>query len=161
MFKRLILLTFSLIVMNFYASSSIANECEGSPWSKTLFDKHTQQEFPFLKERNNTGIFLDFKWDEDLKKIIVKRDKNKYPIVRFSLFNKLDIEQGSIIKSVEGNDLSKLSDDKLNAIFLQNLNFGSLKLELKNGKKITVEAKPYKLNDFKFMLNKRIDNKQT
>ena len=36
MFKRLILLTFSLFVLNFYSSNSIANECEGSPWSKTI-----------------------------------------------------------------------------------------------------------------------------
>jgi len=166
MFKRLILLTFSLIVLNFYSSNSIANECEGSPWSKTILDnKDNHYEFPFLEERNDAGIFFDFKWDKDLKKIIVRRDKDKYPIVRFSLFNKLDIEQGSIIKSVEGNDLSTLSDDKLKAIFLQNLNFGTLKLELKNGKKITVEAKPYKLNDFKlvnFQLNsiQNIDSKK-
>ncbi|MDC0971926.1 hypothetical protein OAR45_01835 [Candidatus Pelagibacter sp.] len=166
MFKRLILLTFSLIILNFYSSNSIANECEGSPWNKTILDnKDKHYEFPFLEERNDAGIFFDFKWDEDLKKIIVRRDKDKYPIVRFSLFNKLDIEQGSIIKSVEGNDLSTLSDDKLKAIFLQNLNFGSVKLELKNGKKITVEAKPYKLNDFKlvnFQLNsiQNIDSKK-
>ena len=166
MFKRLILLTFSLIVLNFYSSNSIANECEGSPWSKTILDnKDNHYEFPFLEERNDVGIFFDFKWDEDLKKITVRRDKDKYPIVRFSLFNKLDIEQGSIIKSVEGNDLSTLSDDKLKAIFLQNLNFGTLKLELKNGKKITLEAKPYKLNDFKlvnFQLNsiQNIDSKK-
>ena len=166
MFKRLILLTFSLIVLNFYSSNSIANECEGSPWSKTILDnKDNHYEFPFLEERNDAGIFFDFKWDKDLKKIIVRRDKDKYPIVRFSLFNKLDIEQGSIIKSVEGNDLSTLSDDRLKAIFLQNLNFDTLKLELKNGKKITVEAKPYKLNDFKlvnFQLNsiQNIDSKK-
>ena len=166
MFKRLILLTFSLIVLNFYSPNSIANECDGSPWNKTILDnKDKHDEFPFLEERNDAGIFFDFKWDKDLKKIIVRRDKDKYPIVRFSLFNKLDIEQGSIIKSVEGNDLSTLSDDKLKAIFLQNLNFGSLKLELKNGKKITVEAKPYKLNDFKlvnFQLNsiQNIDSKK-
>jgi len=165
MFKRLILLTFSLIVLNFYSSNSIANECVGSPWSKTILDKHVQQEFPFLETRNDTGIFLDFKWDKDLKKIILKRDNNEYPIVRFSLFNKSEIKQGSVIKSVEGNDLSKLSDNKLNTLFLQNLNFGSIKLELKNGKKITVEAKPYKLNDFKlvnFQLNsiQNIDSKK-
>ena len=166
MFKRLILLTFSLIILNFYSSNSFANECEGSPWSKTILKyKDNHDEFPFLEERNDAGIFFDFEWDKDLKKIIVRRDKNKYPIVRFSLFNKLDIEQGSIIKSVEGNDLSKLSDDKIKSIFLQNLNFGSLKLELKNGKKITVEAKPYKLNDFKlvnFQLNsiQNIDSKK-
>jgi len=166
MFKRLILLTFSLIILNFYSSNVHANECEGSPWSKTILEyKNKHDEFPFLETRNDTGIFFDFEWDKDLKKIIVRRDKNKYPIVRFSLFNKLDIEQGSIIKSVEGNNLSKLSDDKIKSIFLQNLNFGSLKLELKNGKKITIEAKPYKLNDFKlvdFQLNsiQNIDSKK-
>ena len=165
MFKRLILLTFSLIILNFYSSNVHANECEGSPWSKTILDKHVQQEFPFLETRNDTGIFLDFKWDKDLKKIILKRDNSEYPIVRFSLFNKSEIKQGSVIKSVEGNDLSKLSDNKLNTLFLQNLNFGSIKLELKNGKKITVEAKPYKLNDFKlvnFQLNsiQNIDSKK-
>lgn len=166
MFKRLILLTFSLIVLNFYSSNSIANECDGSPWNKTILDnKDKHYEFSFLEERNDSGIFFDFKWDKDLKKIIIRRDKDKYPIVRFSLFNKLDIKQGSVIKSVEGNDLSTLSDDKLNAIFLQNLNFGTLKLELKNGNKITVEAKPYKLNDFKlvnFQLNsiQNIDSKK-
>ena len=128
MFKRLILLTFSLIILNFYSSNVHANECEGSPWSKTILDNNLKnnkakifQKFPFLEERNDTGIFLDFKWDEDLKKIIVKRDKDEYPIVRFSLFNKSEIEQGSIIKSIEGNDLSNLSDDQLNAILFKNL----------------------------------------
>ena len=172
MFKRLILLTFSLIILNFYTPNVVANECEGSPWSKTILEnnlKNTKdnipQKFPFLEERNDTGIFLDFKWDEDLKKIVIKRNKDKYPIVRFSLFNKIEIKQGSIIKSIEGNDLSNLSDDQLNAILFQNLNSGSLQLELKNGKKINVAAKPYKLNDFKlvnFQLNsiQNIDSKK-
>ena len=166
MFKRLILLTFSLIILNFYTTYVIAEVCDEGSWGKTILDNQDKhKKFPFLEERNDVGIFFDFKWDEDLKKITVRRDKDKYPIIRFSLFNKLDIEQGSIIKSVEGNDLSTLSDDKLKAIFLQNLNFGTLKLELKNGKKITVEAKPYKLNDFKlvnFQLNsiQNIDSKK-
>jgi len=130
----------------------IANVCEGSPWSKTILDnKDKHYEFPFLEERNDIGIFLDFKWNEDLKEIIIKRDKDKYPVVRFSLFNKVEIEQGSIIKSIEGDDLSKLSDAKLSTIFSQNLNSDSIHIQLKNGKKITVEAKPYKLNDFKLV----------
>jgi len=152
MFKRLILLTFSIIILNFYSPNVVANECEGSPWSKTILknkDKHFNTSF--LEERNDTGIFLDFTWDQDLKKIIIKRDKNKYPIVRFSLFNKLEIEQGSVIKSLENNDLSRLSDAEINAIFSQNLNSGSYYMELKNGKKITVKAKPYKLNNFKLV----------
>ena len=59
MFKRLILLTFSLIVLNFYSSNSIANECDGSPWNKTILDnKDKHYEFSFLEERNDSGIFL-------------------------------------------------------------------------------------------------------
>ena len=167
MFKRLIILTFSLIVLNFYSSNGIANECEGSPWSKIILDNNSgiSQKFPFLEERIDTGIFLDFKWDEDLKEIIIKRDKDKYPIVRFSLFNKIEIEQGSVIKSIESNDLSNLSDDQINAILFKNLKSDSLQLELKNGKKLTAIAKPYKLNDFKlvdFQLNsiQNIDSKK-
>jgi hypothetical protein len=172
MFKRLILLTFSLIVLNFYSSNSIANECEGSPWSETILENNLKnikdkipQKFPFLEERNDTGIFLDFKWDEDLKEIIIKRDKDEYPIVRFSLFNKIEIKQGSIIKIIEGNDLSNLSDDQLKAILFKNLNSDSLQLELKNGKKLNAAVKPYKLNNFKlvnFQLNsiQNIDSKK-
>ena len=59
MFKRLIILTFSLIVLNFYSSNGIANECEGNPWSKTILDNDSGK-FPFLEERTDTGIFLDF-----------------------------------------------------------------------------------------------------
>ena len=169
MFKRLILLTFSLIVLNFYSSNSIANECEGSPWSKTLLEyKKKHYEFPFLQERNDTGIFLEFKWDKDLQKIIIKRDKNKYPIVRFSLFNKEEIKQGSVLKSYAEADLSKLNDSELNDLFRAEFEAGSNYesiIELKNGKKIQIKSALYKLNDFKltnFELNsiQNIDSKK-
>ena len=81
MFKRLILLTFSLIILNFYSPNVVANECKGRPWSEALLDKH-ERVFPFLEERNDHGIFLDFKWDVDLQKIIIRRDKDNYPIVK-------------------------------------------------------------------------------
>ena len=42
------------------------------------------------------------------------------------------------IKSLENNDLSRLSDAEIDAIFSQNLNSGSYYMELKNGKKITL-----------------------
>ena len=135
MFKRLILLAFSFIFLNLYSSNGIANECEGSPWSKTLLGKH-EVVFPFLEERNDHGIFLDFKWDVDLQKIIIRRDKDNYPIVRSSLFNKEEIKQGSVIKSYATVDLSKINDAQLNAFF----NYGGGSnyvaiIELKNGKK--------------------------
>jgi hypothetical protein len=163
MFKRLILLTFSLIILNFYTPKVVANECEGSPWSETILDKHnkhTQAEFPFLEERNDPGIFLDFKWDEDLQKIIIKRDKDNYPIVKFSLFNKEEIKQGSVIKSYATVDLSKANDAQLNATFdYESESNYVVIIELKNGKKIEIESKPYKLNDFK-LVNFQLDSIQ-
>ena len=52
MFKRLILLTFSIIILNFYSPNVVANECEGSPWSKTILDnKDKHYEFPFLETK--------------------------------------------------------------------------------------------------------------
>jgi hypothetical protein len=172
MFKRLILLTFSLIILNFYSSNSIANECKGSPWSKTILDnKNKHYDFPFLEERNDIGIFFEFNWDKDLQKIIIKRDKDNYPIVRFSLFNKEEIKQGSIIKyffngALEGAiqilDLSKLSDDKIMQEFSEEYNAS---IELKNGKLLEIEPNEYKLNNFKltnFELNsiQNIDSKK-
>ena len=157
MFKRLILLTFSLIFLNFLSSNSIANECEGSPWSKDILDKHVQKEFPFLETRNDIGVFFDFKWSSKLQKIIIKRDKDNYPIIRFSLFNKEDIKQGSVIKYFNNEalevdflslDLSKLSDDQIRQKFSEQYN---ATIELKNGKRILIEPNEYKLNDFKLV----------
>ena len=143
MFKRLILLTFSVFILNFYTSITVANECDEGSWSQTILDNQDKhKEFPFLEERNDVGIFFDFKWDEDSKKIIIKRDNENYPIVRFSLFNKKEIKQGSSIETIEGTDLSKLSDTQLKTIFTQNLNSGSINIELKkliedNGGKVS------------------------
>ena len=166
MIKRLILLTFSLIILNFYTTYVIAEVCDEGSWSKTILDNQDKhREFPFLEERNDVGIFFDFEWNQDSKKIIIKRDNENYPIVRFSLFNKKEIKQGSTIETIEGANLSKLSDTQLDTIFTQNLNSDSINIELKDGQKITVNAKPYKLNDFKltnFKLNsiQNIDSKK-
>ena len=52
MFKRLILLTFSLIILNFYTTYVIAEICDEGSWSKTILDNQDKhREFSFL-ERN-------------------------------------------------------------------------------------------------------------
>jgi len=169
MFKRLILLTFSLIILNFYSQNVVANECEGSPWSKTILDKHTQQEFPFLEERNDIGIFFDFEWSSKLQKIIIKRDKNNYPVIRFSLFDKTNLKNGSVIKKLNSVDLSTNSDEFIQLLSKVEGEFGDesnlIEVELINGKKISLKVKPYKLNNFKlvnFQLNsiQNIDSKK-
>ena len=97
--------------------------------------------------RNDIGVFYDFTWDNQNKKIIIKRDSDNYPIVRFSLFEKnLIIPGKTIIKSFNNEDLSKLSDDKLNEIHKIK---GNNKLTLKNGEIVIISSAPYYLNDFK------------
>ena len=40
--------------------------------------------------RNDVGIFYDFEWDDNKKEIILKRDNENNPVIRFSLFEKVN-----------------------------------------------------------------------
>ena len=76
-----------------------ADKCDEGSWNQILLEnKLYHYETPFLEERNDIGVFFDFKWDSKTQKIVIKRDKNNYPIIRFSLFNKDNIKYGSTIK---------------------------------------------------------------
>ncbi len=116
-----------------------------------LSKKKNNYKEPWNESRNDIGVFYDFKWDEGDEniegdeKIIIKRDKNKYPIVRFSLFDKENISQGTVVKTFNGKDLSKLNDDKIKLLHKSN---GKIDLQLGNNEIITINSKPYKLNNF-------------
>lgn len=146
-FKRSISLVLSLVILNFFSATSYANECDGLLWNQVLLEnKEKHYETPFLEERNDIGIFFDFQWNSELQKTEIKRDKNNYPIIRFSLFDKKNIQNGSIIKSLDKKDLSKLNDNEI-----KNIKFysQSVEAEIENNKKILFSVKPYKLNNFK------------
>jgi hypothetical protein len=156
MFKRLISLILPIFFSILYQVNVNANECDEGSWNQILLDnKDYHYETPFLKERNDIGIFFDFEWNSKLKKIIIKRNKDNYPITRFSLFNKKDIKNGSVIKYFNNEDpnvdnldldLSKLNDYEIKQKFSEK-NISSI--ELDNGKRIILEPYEYKLNDFK------------
>ena len=102
--------------------------------------------FEYLEYRDDLGIHFDFQFDKELKEIIIKRDEDNYPIVKFSLFeNKKIIPGKTSIKKINSEDLSKLDDNKLN-------NYTYLKgehlLELSNGEMIKLISGAYKLNIF-------------
>ena len=142
-FKRSISLILSLVILNFFSANSYANECDGLLWSQTLLEnKEKHYETSFLEERNDIGIFFDFQWNSELQKTEIKRDKYNYPIIRFSLFDKKNIQNGSIIKSLDKKDLSKLNDREI-----KNIKFysQSVEAEIENNKKILFSVKPYKL----------------
>ena len=73
-----------------------------------LSKKNNNYKEPWNESRNDIGVFYDFEWDKEYKKIKIKRDKSNYPIVRFSLFDKENISQGTVVKTFNKKDLSKL-----------------------------------------------------
>lgn len=163
MIKRLISLILPIFFSVLFLANANAEKCDEGSWNQILLNnKNYHYGFPFLEERNDIGIFFDFEWNSKLQKIIIKRDKNNYPIIRFSLFNKEDIKYGSVIKYLNNEDpkinnldldLSKLNDYKIKQKFSEQY---IASIELKNGKRIILEPNEYKLNDFKltnFKLN--------
>ena len=86
------------------------------------------------------GIFLK-------KKTIIKRNKNNYPIVRFSLFERKIIPNTTAIKLINDKNLSKLSDSQIEE--LSKLS-GEIKITLDDeNETIYINSKRYKLNNFK------------
>jgi hypothetical protein len=96
-----------LFVQNQFFSSAIADPCIN-------FDKAVIEEyepiFPF-EEKDDLGIFFNYEWDENIQKIIIKRNK-KFPIIKFSLFEK-KLHPGAVVKIFNGEDLSKMDDEDI------------------------------------------------
>ena len=112
--------------------------------------KYDEDNFEYLESRDDAGIFYDFHWNKNSKQVDIKRNKDNYPVVRFSLFDKEKIIPGKTsIKTFNSVDLSKLSDEQLEKLNYTN---GKINLELvdEDGKTdvIAIVSKPYKLNNF-------------
>ena len=154
MIKRLISLILPFIFTTLFLVNANADRCDEGSWNQIILDnKDFHYEAPFLEERNDIGIFFDFEWSSKLQKIIIKRNKDNYPIIRFSLFDKKNIKNGTIVKKINSFDLSLKSDEFLRSSLLKKNEYISetnfVEIELINGEKLSLESKPYKLNDFK------------
>jgi hypothetical protein len=154
MIKRLIYLILPFFFSILCQVNANAGECDEGSWNQILLDnKDYHYDFPFLEERNDIGIFFDYEWNSKLKKIIIRRNDNNYPIIRFSLFDKKNLRKGSIIKKIGGLDLAYQSDKDLKTFFLfKNLDNSQstvVEVELITGKKLFLEIRPYKLTNFK------------
>ena len=145
-FFKSILIIITLI-LNF-SSNSLAQDLKcGSKLITHIDDNIEKKYFHYNEYRNDAGIFFDFEWEKEQKKIIIRRDENNFPIIRFSLFNKENfIPNKTIVQRINLKDLSTLSDkDLIKQTYLS----GDINFELKNEKNITISSRPYKLNDFK------------
>jgi len=132
-----------LISFNTYLTYAFAEKEECNQVNKYLI-KDTEEIFNYQESRNDIGVFYDFAWDG--KKIIIKRNDDDYPIVRFSLFDKKNIEPGSVIKTYNNMDLSEKNDSEIEEL---HKNTTTVNLELNSGKKVILNPKPYKKNEFK------------
>ena len=139
-----------IILISFIGSSNSSNADKlcGSNLI-TYVEKNTPNTkyFHFNEIRNDAGIFFDFEWNKNQKKIVIKRDKNNFPIIRYSLFNNKNIiNNKTSIKKINSEDLSSLNDKDVEKLTYLT---GKINFELDNGKKVTIISKSYKLNDFK------------
>ena len=142
---------FLFATFSFSLTPLIAQIEECDNLNKALLN-HASKNFHFHESRNDVGIFYDFEWND--KAVKLKRNDDNYPVVRFSLFDKKNILPGTIIKSFNGVDLSKIKDD--DELKKLHRSSGKIDLQLGNDKIIKLNSKFYKLNDFKltdFILN--------
>ena len=129
-------------------SNSLAqNEKCGSKLISHIYDKTEKKYFHYNEYRNDAGVFFDFKWEKKQKKIIIKRNENNFPIVRYSFFDTENfIPNKTIIKRINSKDLSNLNDKDIEKLTYLS---GKINFELENKKNITLSSRSYKINNFK------------
>ena len=108
-YKFLLLLFLSVVLPGFFQAKADISE----NFNNRIYQTHIIKSYPFQETRNDIGLFYDFAWDKENKKITIKRDKNKYPVVRFSLFDKKNFPQGVSIQKYNNVNLSKISDKEI------------------------------------------------
>jgi len=151
--KSVCLYLFLLFITFGFSLTPLSAQIEECDNLNTALIEYGVPKFNYHENRNDIGVFYDFQWDSKNKIVIVNRNNDDYPIVRFSLFDKENILPGTIIKTFNGADLSKINDYEIKRL---NRSSGKIDLQLGNDKIITLNSKPYKLNDFKltdFIIN--------
>ena len=111
MFCRRVALVFSVFILlqSQFLSTAVADTCKDFYKALVQLDTNT---YPSEKV-NNLGIYWDYKWDRKTKKKIIKRNKNKFPSIRFSLFYPNELATGTILKTINNKDLSNTEDADL------------------------------------------------
>ena len=143
----IISLVFFVILSKHSYSSQICDSTVFDNINKNIIADEYEPIFEYNEMRNDSGIFYDFEWDDQNQEIIIKRDGENNPVLRFSLFEKNFLIPGkSIVSSFNNIKLSELSDRQIIDLHKKN---GTNKITLKNGNSINIGSKPYYLNDFK------------
>ena len=104
----LVFLAYVLLQSQFF-SSAIADTCKNYYEALAELDTDT---YPSEKV-NDLGIYWDYKWDNETQNKIIKRNKNKFPLIRISLFSPEKLTTGTILKTINNKDLSNTNDKDL------------------------------------------------
>lgn len=115
-------------------------------FNNLIYEKNVTGSYPYQEKRMDIGLFYDFAWNKYSKKIIIKRDKQNYPLTRFSLFNKKDFNRGTSVKKYNNINLSEVSDKKIKELHKENK---TANITLSNNKTITLKPYSYSYNDVK------------
>jgi len=111
--KRIIIFLLGfLFLQSQFLSNAIADTC------KDFYKAVTEQAevaIPF-EEIIDLGIYFNYDWDQTEQKKIIKRNKNNFPIIRFSLLED-KLTPGTVIKTIDGIDLSEEHDDSILELF--------------------------------------------
>jgi len=137
-----ILLFVSTIISNILPAQSVVEK----EFNNRIYQSNVIKSYPFQETRKDIGLFYDFAWDKNNKQIIIKRDKNNYPIVRFSLFDKKNFPQGISVLKYNDIDLSDISDKKIRTLHKKN---DEAKITLNSKKVINLKPYIYDYNDVK------------
>ena len=82
--KRIALVFFVFVLLQSqFLSTAIADTCKNFYEALLQLDADT---YPSEKI-NDLGIYWEYKWDNETKDRIIKRNKNNFPLIRFSLFS--------------------------------------------------------------------------
>ena len=137
------------IFSSFIMFLNISNADVGSDFNNLINEKHDFTEYPYSENRNDVGIFYEFAFDFNNKIIKIKRDKNNFPIVRFSLFEKKNIIPGDVIVSFNKINLALLSDNEIIELHKKS---GVADLNILDKEdNIKVISRAYKLNNIKLV----------
>ena len=98
-----------IVIYLLWSQQLAASECENFE-DKVLSIPYPENGMVTAGEqaKNDLGIFFHQEFDYDKDVIKIRRDKNNYPILKFSFFEK-NLQPGTSIIKVDEQDLSQLS----------------------------------------------------
>ena len=88
-YKFILLLFLSTVLPDIFQAKADV----GLDFNNNIYQNNVIKSYPFQETRTDIGVFYDFTWDKNSKQIIISRDKNNFPVIRFSLFDKKNLER--------------------------------------------------------------------